>query len=303
MSGSVPSSPRLSIVIASCVGPPFISRCLESIDRQRKAAEVEVIVVDRAGGEVAADIRRDYPWARLIGAPAGTPIPDLRRTGVQEASADFVAIIEEHCVARNDWIAAILRCTQSDAAAWGGPVCDADYDRRTDWAMYFTEYNAYMPPFERGPTRDICAVNCVFRRDALLRHLPPPGGGFWEAGLNRALAAAGERIVAEPDMVVYKTGPFPLEYYLRQRYLVSRAFAGDRRRTASPLFVIAYLMLAPLVPWVLLWRIGRRVRAKRARFDQFLRALPVLVPASIAYVWGEWVGLLLGPGESWKRIE
>ncbi len=264
---------------------------------------MEVIVVDRAGGEVAAGIRRDYSWARLIDAPAGTSIPDLRRAGVLEATADFVAIIEEHCVARNDWIATILRCTRSDAAAWGGPVSHADYDRRTDWAMYFTEYNVYMPPFERGPANDICAVNCVYRRDVLLRHLPPPGGGFWEAGLNRSLAAAGERIVAEPEMVVYKTGPFSLGYYLRQRYLVSRAFAGDRRRTASPLFVLAYLILAPIVPPVLLWRIGRRVRAKKARFDRFLRALPVLVPVSIAYVWGEWVGLLLGPGRSWERIE
>jgi GT2 family glycosyltransferase len=45
------AKPSLSVVIASCVGPPFITKCLESLNEQRES--IEVIVVDRAGETVA----------------------------------------------------------------------------------------------------------------------------------------------------------------------------------------------------------------------------------------------------------
>src|SRR6185436_11321808 len=93
------SKPDLSIVIASCVGPPFITRCLESIGVQRHQANLEVIVIDRAGGEIAAAIKQAFPWVHLIDRPPGESVPDLRRHGILAAQADYVAIIEEHCVA------------------------------------------------------------------------------------------------------------------------------------------------------------------------------------------------------------
>src|SRR5512139_311213 len=88
--------PQLSVVIASCVGPPFITRCLESLAAQRQQGELEFLVVDRAGGDVAAGIAHDFPWVRLIRRPPGESVPDLRRHGIAAARADYVAIIEEH---------------------------------------------------------------------------------------------------------------------------------------------------------------------------------------------------------------
>src|SRR4051812_26996157 len=122
------SKPKLSIIVASCVGPPFISRCLESLEKQIGNEDIECIVVDRAGGEVADGIERDFPWVKLFRRPAGESVPDLRRYGITEATADYVAIIEEHCTAREDWIAIILRLIQEPVAAIGGVVEDANYE-------------------------------------------------------------------------------------------------------------------------------------------------------------------------------
>jgi hypothetical protein len=295
--------PELSVVIASCVGRPFITRCLESLAKQRDQANVEFIVVDRAGGTVADGIARDFPWVRLIRRPPGESVPDLRRCGIKAASAGHVAIIEEHCVARDDWLAQMARCIREPVAAVGGPVQDANYDRLMDWAVYFTEYNSYMPPVERGETPDVCAANCVYRRDLMIQHLGKAGDGYWEAGLNHTLRAAGERFLSEPALVVYHTGPFGFFYYLRQRFLFSRAFAGIRRAHVSPLFRITYLFLMPALIPLLLGRTAARVLAKRHRIGKFIQVLPHMIPITATYVVGEWVGFLAGPGDSLSKIE
>lgn len=295
--------PQLSVIIASCVGPPFIDRCLKSLGKQLGQADVEFIVVDRAGDDIAAGIQRDFPWVKLVRRPPGESVPDLRRHGIYLAQADYVAIIEEHCVASDNWIKTILRCIQTPIAAIGGPVADANYKRLMDWAVYFTEYNAYMPPVERAETLDVCAANCVYRRDLLTKYLPLVGAGYWEAGLNTILLAEGERFVSEPELVVYHTGPFGFLYYLRQRYLFSRAFAGTRRAHTRLWFRVAYLLLAPLLVPMLVARTASRVLAKRHRTDKFIKVLPHMIPIAATYVFGEWVGFVAGSGDSLSKIE
>ena len=297
------SNPQLSIVIASCVGPPFITHCLQSLDAQRQQADIECIVVDRAGSAVADAIARDFPWVTLIRRAPGESVPDLRRCGIHAARAAHIAIIEEHCVARDDWIATLLRCIREPVAATGGVVADADYARLMDWAVYFTEYNSYMPPGQRGDTHDVCAANCVYRRDVLLQHLPAAGSGYWEAGLNHTLLAVGERFRTEPELVVYHTGPFGFAYYLRQRYLFSRAFAGIRRPHVSSRWRLAYLVLAPAIVPLLWARMALRVFASRRRVGRFILAQPYLLPVIGIYVLGEWVGFAAGPGDSLSKIE
>jgi hypothetical protein len=295
--------PQLSIVIASCVGPPFINRCLESIEKQRGQTDVEVLVVDRAGAAVADAIERDFPSVTVIRRMPGESVPDLRRCGIEAAHAAHVAIIEEHCVAAENWLATILRCIAEPVAAVGGVVDDNAYARRMDWAVYFTEYNAYMPPGVAGETHDLCVANCVYKRDAILRYLPSAGSGYWEAGLNQTMLAAGEHFRSEPNLVVHHTGPFRFAYYLRQRYLFSRAYAGVRRTQTSAAKRMIYLVIAPVIV-VMLWaRIALRVLRARRRIGAFILTQPFLLPILITYVFGEWIGFLIGPGDSLTKIE
>jgi glycosyltransferase involved in cell wall biosynthesis len=297
------SNPKLSIIVASCVGSPFINRCLESLEKQIENEEIECIVIDRVGEKVADMIERDFPWTKVLRRPAGESVPDLRRYGIEQARADYIAIIEEHCVAREDWVRTILNIIKEPVAAVGGVVEDANYERLMDWAVYFTEYNSYMPPAERGAAADVCAANCVYRRELLLKYLPPSGSGYWEAGLNHKLKEAGEEFVSEPDLVVYHTGPFGLFYYLHQRFLFSRAFAGTRRESVSKVFRAAYLFLAPLLIPLLWARTATRVFSKKQHIGKFLQVTPHMIPITATYVAGEAVGFLAGHGDALSKIE
>jgi hypothetical protein len=173
----------------------------------------------------------------------------------------------------------------------------------TDWAVYFTEYNSYMPPVEETAGTDICAANCVYDRELLLKHLPPEGSGYWEAGLNNKLLAAGASFRVEPELVVYHTGPFGLTYYLHQRYLFSRAFAGTRRESVSTAFRAGYLLLAPVLIPLLWFRTASRVFKKRQHIGKFISVTPHMVPITATYVFGEWIGFLFGRGNSLSKIE
>jgi glycosyltransferase involved in cell wall biosynthesis len=297
------SDPKLSIVIASCVGAPFIDSCLNSLKNQVLMDETECIVVDRAGAELAERLENEYPWVKIYRRSAGESVPDLRKFGIAQSKAEYVAVIEEHCVARADWVENILSHIESKPAAVGGVIDDANYNRLVDWAVYFTEYNSYMPPTERRETFDVCAANCVYRRDLLQEHLPASGSGYWEAGLNKALLAKGERFINDPELVVSHTGPFGFTYYLHQRFLFSRAFAGTRRRHVSSAFKVCYLLLAPLLIPLLWARTASRVFAKRRHIGKFLQVTPHMVPITATYVLGEWVGFIAGPGDSLKKIE
>jgi glycosyltransferase involved in cell wall biosynthesis len=92
--------PEASVVIASVVGAPFIDDCLASVLAQRCGPEFEVIVVDCRGAENVARLVGRFPEARFIRCARRETVPYLRRLGAEQARGEIVAIIEEHCLAK-----------------------------------------------------------------------------------------------------------------------------------------------------------------------------------------------------------
>jgi glycosyltransferase involved in cell wall biosynthesis len=294
--------PRVSVVIASIVGPPFIDECLDSLEQQAKQSGAEVIVVACGSAEYADRIARKFPWVRIIHRAARETVPGLRRHGVEEASGEIVAIIEEHCLAAPDWLRQASEAfAGGDFGVVGGPVVDHAYVRLRDWVVYFCEYNNYLPPWQEGGAHDLGSANIAYSRAVLLKYKDLLSNGYWEAGLHPRLMADGVKFHAVPAMLVHHRGPFNYRYYLQQRYWFSRAFAGARQLPASRKAV--YLLASPLVPFVLLARIAMRVLSKHCRVDKFAQSLPLLIPALIVYVAGEFVGYLAGPGDALLKVE
>ena len=65
----------------------------------------------------------------------------------------------------------------------------------------------------------------------------------------------------------------------------------------------AYVIASPLVPFVLLARMAKRVRERNCHVDKFVKALPLLIPALFVYVSGEMIGYLAGPGDALMKVE
>lgn len=296
--------PKISVVVASKVGAPFIDQCLDSIRDEAASLGAEVLVVTPRSGEYVSRLQRQYSWVRVVSDPTVTGVPALRRRGVDEATGEYVAIIEEHCSAAPDWLhQALAALTRGTYAAVGGAITDYGYDRLRDWVVYFIEYNGSLPPVSAGETHNLNDANIAYPRRLLIEHRHLLDDGYWPMTLHPTLAARGERFLSVPEMVVYHRGPFDFLYYLHQRFLFSRAFAGVRARHQSPARRLAYLIAAPVVPVMLLARMTRTVVGKRRRVPEFIRTLPLIVPAVTVLVAGEWIGCLLGPGNALSEVE
>jgi glycosyltransferase involved in cell wall biosynthesis len=297
------TSPTVSVVIASIVGAPFIDDCLASVFAQKNPPTFEVIVVDCRGPENVSRLSKRFPEARFIELQERHTVPQLRRIGAEQARGEIVALIEEHCLAAQDWLAALSAAFSPGYVAVGGPVAFRQESRLRDWITYFVEYNSYLPPWPDGDTFNVGSANAAYKREILLSNLAGLNDGYWEATLHPKLLAEGKKFRSVPSMIVYHRGPFDYFYYLRQRYLFSRAFSGARRQTISTAQRAFYLLAAPAIPFLLLFRIASRVFARNCYPNKFLLSLPMLIPAMTSYVAGEWMGYAFGPGAALMEVE
>jgi O-antigen ligase len=119
--------------------------------------------------------------------------------------------------------------------------------------------------------------------------------------LHPVLRAAGVKFRPAPAMVVHHRGPFPYGYYLGQRFWFSRAFAGARDLPAAKKAI--YCLASPLVPFLLLARMARRVFGKGCHIGKFLLCVPLLIPVLLVYTAGELAGYIAGPGDALSRVE
>jgi glycosyltransferase involved in cell wall biosynthesis len=294
----------MSVVIASKVGAPFVDQCLDSVKDEVQRLGAEAIVVTTGDGSLARRLAAAFPWTRVVHAPDLQKVPALRRRGVQEATGDVVAVIEEHCSAGPQWLQNALEALNGGTyGVAGGAITDFNYNRLRDWVVYFIEYNDSFPPIVDGVTTQLNDANIAYQRRLLVEHVDLLDDGYWPMRLHATLLQKGIRFRSAPGMLVYHRGPFNFGYYLHQRFLFSRAFAGVRAQQQSTAHRLAYLVAAPLIPFLLLARIARRVLEKRCRVPQFIAALPLTVPALFVLVAGEWVGYLLGPGDALSRVE
>ena len=295
-------TPQISVVVASKVGAPFIDFCLQSLEAN--AIGAEVIVVAAGAREHAVRLTADYPWARVIHSTELTQVPALRRLGVQAARGAFVAIIEEHCSAAPDWLSCAVRALERGSyGAVGGPVVDSGYTRLRDWVVYFLEYHGALPPAPGGETDDLNDANIAYQRSLLLEHVDLLDDGYWPMTLHPTLMAKGVKMLSAPEMVVHHRGPFDFGYYLGQRFLFSRAYAGVRAQKQPALRRLAYIVLAPLVPFMMLARITRIVLGKGRHIPQFVATIPLLSVALVVMVAGEWLGCVAGPGHALAKVE
>lgn len=265
---------------------------------------VPVIVVDRVGEATRARVRREFPRVTVIAVNPGAEasIPRLRQLGAEAAATDLVAILEEHCTAPPGWIAAIADNFRDGDAAIGGPILHSNFETSRDWCVYFSEYHNYLPPWGDAERYDLNGANIAYHRAKLMAHAAVLDTGYWEVVLHPRLVRDG-RFRAVDAMGAHHTGPFGYRYYLRQRYLLSRVWGGTQRALVPMSKRLVHLIAGPIFPAFLFLRVTSRVLSKPQFLGEYLKALPLLVPAWFCYAFGEWLGYLAGPGRALEEVE
>jgi hypothetical protein len=293
------TDPALSVVVPSVSGWDDLRDCLAALAAQ--SVPVEVLVADRLGPAVREAVRGAFPEVRLLEAPRGATIPQLRAAGIAEARASVVGVIEDHVLVPPGWAAAMLAAHEAGAEVVGGAVRNAATRRLRDRAAFICEYSHCLAP-PPGPAEWLPGNNVTYRRARLEEAREVLAEGRWEDRLHAALRARGVTLVMRPDIVVvhrkrYRPGEYP-----RQRYLYSRAFAGLRVVGASSGRRLLMGMLAFALPPVLLWRTARRVWQTGAHRRDLVLGLPLIAGYVLAWAAGEIVGYWRGAGGALAEV-
>jgi glycosyltransferase involved in cell wall biosynthesis len=279
-----------------------LSECLDSLDRHTADVRIEVIVVDRCGADVRSEVARRFPGVRLLPVQCGTSIPDLRARGIAEATADVVAVIEDHVLVPREWARQLLAAHRKGEEVIGGAVINAATERTTDWAAFLCEYSHLLPPLPAGPSTTLTGNNTLYRRALLERYRHHVNSGRWEDHLHRALRRDGVTLFCHPEIVVAHKKHYTVRGYLGQRYLFARSYAGARLSGAPWPVRFAYAVAALALPPVLFGRIVARVAVRPPYRAPLARSLPLLVLFVVSWAYGEIVGAVAGPGDSLSRV-
>ncbi len=302
------STPVLSVIVTIVDGGESLERCLEALERQDTAPELEVIVpYDDSISGVASRVSRFPRMAflamggiqtdRPIGSATGQhELFDRRRAaGLAAATGELIAILEDRGVPRADWARqAVDLHSRLPHAVIGGAI-ENGRDRLLNWAVYFCDFGRYQLPFEEGSRDFVSDVNICYKRSALETTRELWADRYHETTVHWALQRAGETLYLHPGLVVDQMrGSLRLGSLLRERLGWGRLFAYTRAREMTRHRRMMFGMLAPFLPGILLIRIIRGQFVKRRALGRLAIAWPIVLALLIAWSLGESAGYVTG---------
>ena len=293
------TEPRLSVVVASVNGFPYLGDCLDALTNT--ASWAEIIVADSTDEATRARVRESWPAARLLSFDTPTTIPELRAAGIAAATAPHIALIEDHCVVRPGWAELIVRQHDEGHAVVGGPIHNAVDDRVRDWAAFFCEYSAYLEPGPSGPAPGLPGMNVSYDRTAIAAIADLLADGRWETWLHARLLERGFELWADPALVIDHAKDFDLREFLSQRYHYSRSYAGMRNPDLGWKRAL-YVLASPLLPPLLYARIAGNVLHAGGRALTLVAATPLVFLYLAVWTYGEAVGYTFGGGHSLLEV-
>lgn len=297
--------PELSVIIALQDVRATVRDCIDSLLAQTSLDRdaVEIILVDGSRDGTGLVVAQRYPHLCLLRASGSVSLPRLCGVGIARARGRLVAITEGHCVFAPTWAAsAIAAHRRSASPAIGGAVEPAPTLGPLNRALYYCDYGSFLRPLADGPAHDLPGNNVVFTREAIARAGDTAATGFWKTFFCRALQQEGATLLMDSSLIVVYHRRLSLVCLIRRRYDHGRcwgAMRAERSGTASRVF---YGMAAPLMPWILTYRLIRCLWPKRQVRQSLVRLLPLCWLIFAIWIVGEWTGNWFGAGTSCERL-
>ena len=291
----------LSIVVPSVNGLGDLVGCIAALEAQ-SGVQLEILVVDRLGDAVRAEVARRFPQAKVIPVPRDTTIPRMREIAFAAATGEAVAVIEDHVIVPPGWARALLDARRETGAVVGGSIDNAARSSVVDWAAFLCEYSHCITPLPSGPTNALPGNNVIYDRALLERYRDTIAAGKWENHLHDAMHRDGVPMVLRPEIGVGHKKHYTVGEYLSQRFLYARSYAGERVKGMPLAKRLSYGAAAFALPPLLMYRTVTRVLAKRRYRMQLLVSIPLLVLFIASWTAGEIVGYWTGPADSLSRV-
>jgi len=239
------SAPSASVVVITYARPQYVAECLRRLGQLTRAPH-EVIVVDASPDPRTRDLVRDgFPDVVYLRNDLGPgTMPESRQIGLQHASGDVVAFIDDDAYVDPSWLDELLAPYDDPrVAAVGGRAVNGipgEESTGLDLVGRFLPDGRLTGYFGADPGRVVAVdhllgANMTFRRSTLLdlggiRGNYPGTCLCEESDISLRVRATGARLVFAPRAVVrhvaapYQTGGQRFDrrylYYARRNHVV-----------------------------------------------------------------------------------
>ena len=285
---SDPAPRALSVIVGSLDAAGTIRECLSALQAACEGIDAEILVADASSDESARLARATLPQARVLSAPAGTLVPALWGAGLREARGRVVAFTIAQCVVERGWARALLDGISAGAAGVVGRLGVRRDATATARATFYLRYSAWLSAPD-GPAHEIAGDNAAYDRESLLSVRESSGTPFWEVEAHARLRAAGRTLAIHPGATAWFNDDSALATMAARRFAHGRHSGSFRVRNGIR---TRWQMVlgAPLVPFVLLVRVGRRVARARGHMVGFVSSLGAFFVLATAWAAGEAIG-------------
>jgi len=300
---------EISVVIVSIVGGKALVECLESMS----AVPGECLVLLDDGKNNIMNLREQFPSMHFI-SRGKLPVPMARKRGVELASGEIVALLEDTCLLTPGWYDAVAAAfSESRVVAAGGPVVLSPKLKGNFLALGCGEYGRFHPDrfvllgeeladVELN-AKELLAVtrlpgnNLAYRREPLMDVMGDNGCGLIEGEVNEQLRSRGFKLYMHPEMLVTYCMMDRDGARLKTRFNHGRLFAGNRVTGQGWRTRIGWFLKSLLLPAVLTMR-GWSYMTSAVETLAWPKVMIWIFLMETAWSIGEAVGYLVGAGRS-----
>lgn len=250
----VQGAPSVAVVICCYTEARWaqLSAAVESLQVQSVAPREVLVVVDHCP-QLFERATRELPAALVVENRHEKGLSGARNTGVEYASSDIIAFLDDDASASANWLEGLVRCySDPNVVGAGGLVTPRWQGRRPSW---LPEELAWVVgcshsglPKKLGPVRNLIGANMSFRRPILrdlggfnahLGRVGDNGAGCEETELciRATCSVPGARIVYEPRAEVAHNVPSSrcqFSYFVSRCLQEGRSKARVRSLAGSP---------------------------------------------------------------------
>ena len=271
--------------------------CLESLIAGSAGLETEIVVVAKGTPQSQfSHLCIEHPLIWLE-ADRSETVPSMRRRGAMQATGTHVALLEADCEVSIGWWAAIAKEIANGTDVIGGAVEPMAFPTSIDWSVFLCEYSPFMLPYAGVVAR--CPCNNIVAPAEALR-APDLAAGLDDGSVHASLKKQ-YILKASTDMQIKHRGVWSFSNCTVTPYHHGRAYGASRFASSHYLKRTLLALLTPIMPAFKITRVITGLCQKR-RFDvPILKAIPGMLLFETSWSLGEFLGYLLGPGDSVEK--
>jgi hypothetical protein len=286
---------ELTVIVGSLDAGTHLPECLASLESACAGLDAEILVVDGSGATGLDLVRQRFASARFIAMPPGTLVPALWGRGLRDARGGIVAFTIAQCRVGAGWARSLIEGIRSGASGVGGPLDVLPGTSATGRATFYLRYSAWLGSPD-GLVREIAGDNAAYDHAALRAVRKDTAESFWEVEAHAGFRQLGRTLIMHSGATAWFTDDTGLATMAARRFAHGRHSGAFRVRSGIR---TRWQMIvgAPLVPFVLLARVARRVVRARGHVVRFVTSLGAFCVLAAAWAAGEAFGAFMAETE------